>query len=193
MKQLVLLVFLVCTVACTQVSSTTERRSFDFPAWLQRGHRIPDGLARERSSEGFETIALIESNNFYALYPIVSREMEVKVLTHQSDEAQAIQGILTDDPQCETPEGISPGSKYGDIKHFAPGVPRAHYGWGHFWSLPSGWVAVFAEGGLKEESLTDESRVVELVAYGTDRKLHQLRLNKRPDQAPPPIPHSRDG
>ena len=123
-------------------------------------------------------VALIDSNNFYALYAIASHGMKVCVLTHSSDRRKRIQGIATYDTQCETPEGISPGASYGDIKWLATGVPQARYGWGHFWSLPSGWIAMFLEGSTKEEPLTDDSRVALLVSFGADKKLNELMLNK---------------
>jgi len=164
----------LCFVA-TALASDVE---FEFPAWLRLGSRIPKKIDRERKGDS-DVVFLIESNFFYASYPICSNGMQVKVLAYDSHKRRRIRGVLTEDGACETLEGIAPGDRFGDVKGRVPQAPRAHFGWGHFWELPSGWIAVFHEGSFTEEKITDDSIIVSLVAYGAEQELRELSLVKR--------------
>ena len=172
MRKPLLLLFISLLVGCAHAPAPSEQGPFKLPAWVQMGSPVP----RNVRCDG---ITVIDSNYLYGFYPVTSQGIAVDVLTHQSDKRRRIQGVATQDPQCETPEGISPGARYGDIRHLAAGEPRARYGWGHFWKLPSCWTAFFLEGRSREESLTDDSRVLMLIAVDTDRELGDLQLYRK--------------
>lgn len=153
--------------ACTTAPSPDLTRVY-LPLWIEFGSPIPP-IRKPARIDGATRVEILFENTFFTAWPVKAGEIEVFALTYLDDRSREIQGLSIEDKRATTPEGVSVGIRYGEIKHRVDTEPVSSLGWGGYLPLKSGWFAIFDEGMAEgddgtsvQRPVTDDSRVVAL-------------------------------
>ena len=146
--------------ACTTAPSPDLTRVY-LPLWVEFESPVPPNRKPAEFNGSTRAMILFE-NSYFVTWPVEAGGVEVFVLTYLSDKSCKIQGLWTDDERAATPEGVSPRMRYGDIKCHLDTAPVPTCGFGHYVPLKSGWFAIFDEGKIGPQPVTDDSRVAAL-------------------------------